>query len=73
VRDLESEPGYIIFGWPLSSAITEKDGVVKFSVRFYSLDASNKIDYSFSTLTASATIKTGLNLDFENTYIDDVS
>ena len=62
VVDIESKPGYIIFGWPLSSVITEKAGTVSFSVRFYSIsETSGKVDYSLATLTQTATIKESLN------------
>ena len=65
VRDIESEPGKIIFGWPLSLDITQAHGTVKFSVRFYKIGVNDKnepvITYSFSTLTASATIKPALD------------
>ena len=66
VRDIESEPGKIIFGWPLSSQITETAGPVKFAVRFYKIDkdkvtGEDFISYSFSTLTATATIKPALD------------
>ena len=67
VIDIESEPNYIIFGWPLSSAITKQAGNVVFAVRFYSLDENTeKIDYSFATLTQTAQIKPSLNFDIEN-------
>lgn len=66
VRDIESEPGKIIFGWPLSLDITSVSGVVKFSVRFFKTmqeNGSKYIAYSFSTLTASATIKPALDFN----------
>lgn len=65
VFDIESEPNYIIFGWPLSSRITGTAGQVQFAVRFYKLDtaADDRLVYSFSTLTQTATIKPGLAFD----------
>lgn len=67
VIDIESEPNHIIFGWPLSSAITEAAGTVAFAVRFYSIDEqTEKISYSLSTLTQTATIKPSLDFDLEN-------
>ena len=73
VRDIESEPGKIIFGWPLSSSITENAGNIKFAVRFFQWRDEEKaatgtdktIDYSFSTLTASVSIQAGLNFNLE--------
>ena len=35
IRDIESEPGKLIFGWALSDAITANSGTLKFSVRFF--------------------------------------
>lgn len=67
VIDIESEPNFIIFGWPLSSAITEAAGTVQFAVRFYSIDEeSEKINYSLATLNQTATIKPSLDFDIEN-------
>ena len=65
VRDIESENGKLIFGWPLSEEITVKSGNVKFAVRFVQFDKTNKneIVYSFSTLTAEAPIKPALDFD----------
>ena len=34
IRDIESEPGKLIFGWALSDAITANSGTLKFSLRF---------------------------------------
>ena len=65
VRDIESEPGKIIFGWPLSNKITETAGTIKFAVRFYKIaqdeTGADYISYSFSTLTATASIKPALD------------
>lgn len=67
VIDIESEPNYIIFGWPLSSAITNVAGTISFSVRFYSIDdTTGKISYSLATLTQTAVIKSSLDFDLEN-------
>lgn len=75
VRDIESENGKLIFGWPLSEEITVKAGNVKFAVRFVKFDElePNKILYSFSTLTAEAPIKPALDFDLAQgaiQYID---
>lgn len=60
--DLETEPGYIIFGWPLSTEITSIPGNVTFSVRFYRFD-SHVLKYSLSTLTNTVAIKPGIALE----------
>lgn len=67
VVDLDSEPNFIIFGWPLSSAITKMPGQVTFAVRFYTIDeTSQKIDYSFATLTQTVQVKESLSYDLTN-------
>lgn len=68
VRDIESEPGYIIFGWPICSDITKVAGDVKFAVRFYKILADqnqeNKfLAYSFGTLTQTVAIKPSLDFN----------
>lgn len=71
VVDIETMPGYIIFGWPLSSELTQKPGVIDFSVRFYTYNEDEKkLTYSFSTLTANAQIKEGLNYNLEDMLLD---
>lgn len=71
VIDTESEPGYIIFGWPLSSKITAAAGTVSFAVRFYTFDPdTDTLKYSLSTLTQTATIKPALNFDLINIIQD---
>lgn len=82
VRDIESDPDYLIFGWALDSTITEKAGSLKFSIRFidwktnpetgeYILDSEgNKIiSYSLSTKETTATINPGLDLNITPTNI----
>lgn len=59
--DLESQPGYIIFGWPLASEITNIPGDVTFSVRFYRFE-DHALLYSLSTLTNTVTIKPSIDL-----------
>lgn len=64
VKDIESQPGYIIFGWPISSKATVTDGKIQFSVRFYKYDReTERLTYSLSTLTCVAEIKPSLNFD----------
>lgn len=71
LKDIESEPGKLIFGWAISDAITKDSGTLKFSVRFIqwvdnSETGKKEIVYSFNTLTAQATISPNLGLDLEN-------
>lgn len=83
IRDIESEPGKLIFGWALSDAITANAGPLKFSVRFFQwADPKNVADggdkilaYSFSTLTAQVLIQPSINFDPEKDKyeVDDVA
>lgn len=71
VKDVESEPGYIIFGWPLSSKITAKAGTIQFAVRFYEFDKDKDIlTYSLSTLTQTAVIKPALDFNLPDIILD---
>lgn len=76
IEDIVSEPGYLIFGWPISSKITKAPGPITFSVRFYRLDNADKLIYSFSTLDQTVTVKPALDYDIEDIvgdteFIDD--
>lgn len=59
-KSLTLQPGKIVFGWPITSEITERSGNVQFSVRFYK-QQNNTLVYSFSTATAVIKIQSGLN------------
>lgn len=80
IRDIESEPGKLIFGWAISDAITAQSGSLKFSVKFFewdkpeeikiennqiTSDSNKKISYSFNTLTATVNIQPGINFNPE--------
>ena len=80
IKDITSEPGYLIFGWPISSAITNTAGNVTFSVRFYRVDEGNNLLYSFSTLDQTVAIKPALDYDIQDiknkissVFVDDVT
>lgn len=73
VRDIESEPDYLIFGWALDSSITQYQGNLKFSVRFINLNENDEddiengtIEYSLSTLEATAAINKALNFQLDS-------
>ena len=78
IRDIESKPGKLIFGWALSDQITKQAGQLKFSVRFFKWEdeeeAENGVNknlaYSFSTLTASVQINPSINIDIEKEDFD---
>jgi hypothetical protein len=66
-RSLDYASGKIVFGWPISRAITDEPGDINFSVRFYELDTeSGKLLYSFSTKTATVKVQKGLDFQLNN-------
>ena len=72
--DYESQPGYVIFGWPISSKITAEAGQIAFAVRFYKYDEtflSNPLTYSLSTLTQVVTVKPALNFNLVDRILSD--
>ena len=79
VRDIESEPDYLIFGWALDSSITQYQGNLKFSVRFVNLNENDEddiengtIEYSLSTLEATATINKALNFQLDSEILSEL-
>lgn len=77
-KDIETIPGKIIFGWPISHEITESAGSVKFAVRFYQINQpttsgeSASLVYSFSTLPAEVSINASLNYDLINKAVQEI-
>lgn len=61
VKDVTSEPGYIIFGWCIHGDATKKSGTIKFAIRFYAvnLDQGTFI-YSLRTQQALGKILYGV-------------
>lgn len=86
IKDVDSQEGYMLFAWPLSSTLTKMPGPIKFSVRFIKQLVDNDevageseipvganknhIVYSYSTLTATAVINPGLDYDIFDTLKD---
>lgn len=80
LKDVETEPGKVRFGWPLDADITANPGTVHFAVRFFkrgdvevfdstgAAKIENKIIYSFNTTPATLTVKAALQpqLNSEN-------
>ena len=66
IQDIDSEPGYLIFGWPISSKITKAAGNVTFSVRFYRFNSTDDLIYSFSTLDQTVKILPALDYDIDD-------
>lgn len=71
--DIDSEPGKVIFAWPIASKLTAKSGTIKFSVRFIQTSGADKIDYSLSTLPATVNVNAGLNYDIFNVESDETA
>lgn len=79
VRDIESKPGKLIFGWALEKVITQNPGNLKLSVKFYETDeftdesgkTTTVMVYNLNTLTSTVTIRPGLDLDLsqEGSYV----
>ena len=68
-KSLSYKPGYVTFGWPITSEITKAAGPVQFSVRFYDRfedDSSSYLTYSFSTLTATVKVNPALDFDISD-------
>ena len=69
LKDIETLPGKIRFGWPLVEKITNQFGKVKFSVRFIkkatdAVTGKETIPYSLNTLTSEITIANALIPEF---------
>ena len=63
-KDIESIPGTIIFGWPISHELTETSGSIRFAVRFYSIDTDNQ-SFNYSLTTLPATVRINSSIDHE--------
>lgn len=73
LKDIESEPGYIIFGCPINDRITETSGTKEVSVKFIkgSIEAGvvKNIEYSLNTIPTRVAVNDGLKL-LMSTFID---
>ena len=69
VVDLETEPNYILFGWPISSKITAEAGEIQFAVRFFKFK-DRKIVYSLSTLTQKVKVQPSLDFNIAEQLLD---
>ena len=70
-RTIDFIPDKVVFGWPLSSEITQSAGDVSFNVRFYEVK-DDELVYSFSTLSSVIKIRNSLCLDVVNNTVDKV-
>lgn len=63
-KDVNLIPGKIVFGWPISSKVTPKDGNVQFAIRFYKTDDTiGSSGISFSLSTKLQTVKVNRDID----------
>jgi hypothetical protein len=61
--DLDTDPGKIRFGWPLTSELTAAAGNIEFSVRCFAEKKDTKeMVYIFNTIPAKLPIKASLNV-----------
>ena len=64
LRDYETIPGKIRFGWPLTKEMTENAGPITFAVRFFMKDANtDKFVYLLNTLSNTIVIRPTLILN----------
>ena len=62
---LSDDDEKLIIGWVLTDKATEKAGIIKFSIRLYSLDEEGKLESSFATLVTNVIINPSMNFDLE--------
>lgn len=72
--DIDTVPGKILFGWTILNDVTAHNGIVKFSVRFYSLETNEsgkkEFSYNFNTLPSSLPIKETINVTGTGVKVD---
>ena len=61
---LDDDNKKLIIGWMLTDKATKKAGVVKFSIRLYTLQ-DGKLESSFATLVTNVVINPSMNFDLE--------
>lgn len=63
---LSDDDEKLIIGWVLTDKATEKAGIVKFSIRLYSLNKDNgQLESSFATLVTNVVINPSMNFNLE--------
>lgn len=58
--------GKVIIPWCIQGAATAAAGMVKFAIRFYSINIDRKIEYNLNTLVAQGQVLKGQEGDFED-------
>lgn len=62
----------VIIPWCIQGKATEKAGIIKFAVKWYSINEAKKLTYSFNTLVAEGQILQGQNPDDMNWSNDQI-
>ena len=62
----------ITFGWVITQEMTSVSGPIEFAVRWMKLEEGKKV-YSVSTQRATCQVKSTLDLDYDNTAVEDIS
>lgn len=62
---LSDDDEKLIIGWVLTDKATEKAGIVRFSIRLYSLSEDGKLESSFATLVTNVVINPSMNFNLE--------
>lgn len=71
VRDITSDPNYLIFGWVIKDDITENAGTIRFSIRFVQWDDKKEnIIYSLGTLEHQLVVNKALRVDLNLAAIE---
>lgn len=72
LKDIDSEPGKIIFAWCIGNEATRVAGTIKFAVRFYLVNQQEKkFDYNLSTKPQYGTILHGMDeINWNEEYAD---
>lgn len=60
--DITTHEGKIILPWLISHNVTNLSGTVRFSFRFYILDANDKYIYSLNTIDAKSKVLPSLDI-----------
>lgn len=66
-KDITTEPGKIIFGWPITANVASEAGSLRFSIQFVQREnpdeKNSKIIYSFNTLTQNVAVQNSIGID----------
>ena len=72
-KDVDSEPGTVIFGWVLPEEITNTSGQVRFSVRFYNINEEGKLTFGLGTLPSILIVENSILNDLDLSISDNIT